>query len=229
MVGFTESDRKGRMLTEARQASRKTKREFMKRQKIIAEKRHIALVKKQELEKKKATTLKEKQKLTDKIVYYGQSSHEVTSKVEELVGKEKLDAQQAQIRFIQKVLKKNHADNFVFAFSAKDDRGKYKKHLVEKLTENLIHLVLTALQELQSHASKKVIFLVGNRVSHKFVSGEWVGRVISTIPGFMQWYNIKYNHDDAVYTYKLLEDLNASDLRILAEVPDPSNWQEHGD
>ena len=38
------------------------------------------------------------EKLTDKIVYYGlwQNSHEVTSKVEELVGKEKFDALQAQ-------------------------------------------------------------------------------------------------------------------------------------
>ncbi|KAI0241600.1 hypothetical protein LSAT2_023486, partial [Lamellibrachia satsuma] len=117
---------KDKMLTEARQASRKTKREFLKRRKIIVEKRHLALVKKQEeLEKKRANILKEKERLTDKIVYYGlwQSSHEVTSKVAELVGKEKLDALQAQIRFRQKVLKQNHDDNSVFAFSAKDDTG----------------------------------------------------------------------------------------------------------
>ena len=35
------------------------------------------------------------------------------------------------------------------------------------------------------------------------------------VPGYRQWYNIKYMDDPAIYSYKLEEDLAAGDLRIL--------------
>ena len=51
-----------------------------------------------EVGEEEGNCLEGNEKLTDKIVYYGlwQNSHEVTSKIEELVGKEKFDALQAQ-------------------------------------------------------------------------------------------------------------------------------------
>ena len=35
------------------------------------------------------------------------------------------------------------------------------------------------------------------------------------VPGYQDWYNITYDNDISVYTYKLEEDLACGDLRIL--------------
>ena len=62
--------------------------------------------------------------------------------------------------------------------------------------------------------------LVGRRVRHYFIDKEGdrapsEGRVISTVPGYGDWFNIKYLDDDAIYTYKLLEDMEKGDLEII--------------
>lgn len=50
--------------------------------------------------------------------------------------------------------------------------------------------------------------LVGKDIEHKFVDGKderlYKGKVISVVPGFSQWYNVKYENDDAIYAYNLL-------------------------
>ena len=49
------------------------------------------------------------------------------------------------------------------------------------------------------------------------ISVPYLGRVISTVPGYPQWYNVIYDTDPAVYVYKLLEDYAAGDLEIIPE------------
>ena len=44
---------------------------------------------------------------------------------------------------------------------------------------------------------------------------EWFGKVLSQVPGLCRWYNIKYDDDEAVYTYKLQDDLKNGDLDII--------------
>lgn len=71
----------------------------------------------------------------------------------------------------------------------------------------------------------RTTLLVGKRVKHRFSDGNYVGRVISVVPGFVNFYNIVYDNDvsedgitKCVYTYKLLDDYKKGDLEIIPEV-----------
>ena len=35
------------------------------------------------------------------------------------------------------------------------------------------------------------------------------------VPGFLAWYNIVYDGDEAVYTYKLMQDYHQQTLEII--------------
>ena len=35
------------------------------------------------------------------------------------------------------------------------------------------------------------------------------------VPGFKDWFNIKYLEDNAIYTYKLMDDLKEGTLKIV--------------
>ena len=65
-----------------------------------------------------------------------------------------------------------------------------------------------------------MINLVGKRIDHQFTEDErlvtYSGKVVSTVPGFPEWFNVVYdNEPDVVYSFKLLEDLKNGDLHIL--------------
>jgi len=70
--------------------------------------------------------------------------------------------------------------------------------------------------------------LIGKRIRHTFNEGDFDGKVISTVPGFPDSYNVIYDNelDDegnitdqtAIYTYKLLDDYRAKKLEIIPEV-----------
>ena len=62
--------------------------------------------------------------------------------------------------------------------------------------------------------------LIGKIVNHYFSSdgGDrevYKGKVISQVPGFPEWFNITYDEDDAVYSYKLVEDYREGNLEII--------------
>ena len=62
--------------------------------------------------------------------------------------------------------------------------------------------------------------LVGKSVVHRFLEDEQLvtynGRVLSTVLGFPEWFNIVYdNEPNVVYTFKLQEDLRNGDLHVL--------------
>ena len=43
---------------------------------------------------------------------------------------------------------------------------------------------------------------------------KYIGRVVY-VPGYHAWFNIKYEEDESIYTYKLLDDMAAGDLEII--------------
>jgi len=58
--------------------------------------------------------------------------------------------------------------------------------------------------------------LVGKAIRHRFSDGkQYDGEVLSVVPGFPVWYNVKYKDDPAIYVYKLQEDYAAGELEIL--------------
>jgi len=68
--------------------------------------------------------------------------------------------------------------------------------------------------------------LVGKRIDQQFnESGKLVtysGRVVSQVPGFIEWYNIVYDDEpETVYTYKLLDDMKNGDLSLV------NNWPQN--
>lgn len=73
----------------------------------------------------------------------------------------------------------------------------------------LMSTVLHIFQQFQ------IAFLVGERVDHTFDEGKLPGYVMSVVSGWPQWYHIKYDGDESVHTYKLLEDYAAQNLLIL--------------
>lgn len=96
--------------------------------------------------------------------------------------------------------------------------GKTKQCSAQQLAEKLKTLVL-ALHNIpppeHQDEDRRPLF-VDRIISHTFHDGEYVGRVISAVPGFPQWFNVIYEGDEAIYnTYKLYDDYASGDLRII--------------
>ena len=213
-------DKRCDILTEARTAGREIRKKFQLRNASIAEKRRQALYQKQkELEEKEARLLKKRESLTTKIIYYGlwQSVEDVDIRICEIdTIKEKREALETQLNFRKNVLKQKCKDSSVFNFSSKGPDGKYRKHSLQTLTDNVKKLVKDALQQPTTEQKRNgKPLLVGKTVEHKFKDDKFIGNVISVVPGYSDWYNIKYQDDDAIYTYKLLEDYKDGCLKII--------------
>lgn len=41
--------------------------------------------------------------------------------------------------------------------------------------------------------------------------------MISVVPGFDEWYNVKYENDSDIYAYNLQEKYRAGDLKIVVQ------------
>ncbi|KAJ8308917.1 hypothetical protein KUTeg_013791 [Tegillarca granosa] len=61
------------------------------------------------------------------------------------------------------------------------------------------------------------------RFEDKDVRYWYKGYVISKVPGFMTWYNLKFEKDRAIYTYELEKDYSRGDLEILIAVDSDEN------
>ena len=63
--------------------------------------------------------------------------------------------------------------------------------------------------------------LKGKSVIHYYSEGDervpYRGTVISQVPGFPSWFNIKYDGDSAIYSYKLVDDYKEGNLEIVVE------------
>lgn len=125
-----------------------------------------------------------------------------------------------QLKFRQQVLQQHPpgGDKSLFLFSSGG-----KPHTVDKLASNLKALVCDAFTEAPHAATAgdddaAVPLLVGKKIIHyQNVGGErtpFQGQVISQVPGFPLWYNVKYDNDEAIYSYTLLDDYSQGDLTI---------------
>ena len=67
-----------------------------------------------------------------------------------------------------------------------------------------------------------VPLLTGKTVDHSYNDEDdsqtiYRGQVISQVPGFPSWYNIKYEGDEAIYSYKLVDDYKEGNLTIVVD------------
>lgn len=216
---------KSKMISKSISEGRELRTQFKERCNDIVEKRRQILEEKKiALAKKEQNLLTQREKQTNEIAYYGlwQSRGRVDAALGEIDNeKEKRKALEAQLRFRQKMLKQKHENKEVFKFSSKG-----KKHPISLLKENLLKLIDAAYHGPDTEPQRiKTPLLVGKRVKHRFSDGNYTGRVISVVPGFVSFYNIVYDNDVAedgitkcVYTYKLLDDYKKGDLEIIPEV-----------
>lgn len=104
------------------------------------------------------------------------------------------------------------APDSLFKFSSKE-KGQYTSQI---LRDNLA-LLLQQAQQIETITSS----LTGKSIKHRFeVDGGkqkfFKGRVISQVPGFPDWFNVVYVEEPGiVYSYKLSEDIEKGDLKIL--------------
>ena len=118
-----------------------------------------------------------------------------------------MDALKAQLRFRQHILMQE-ADPALYRFSecSSETSGKRINPTPDELKENLLKLITKASSSTDKNC-KQSLFLVGKRVRHFFkqegedevsnVDSRYPveGKVISTVPGYPEWFNIKYADD----------------------------------
>ena len=114
-------------------------------------------------------------------------------------------------------MKQKHGDPKVFNFSKKCIDGKYSALLVEELKRNVNTLIQDFLQEPTTEKTRwNHPFTGGKKVKHTFSDGKaYKGHVISVVPGFGEWYNVRYDNDDSIYAYNLCEDYKQGDLQLF--------------
>lgn len=227
-------DERDKLLTDARKQGRELKIKFKSRCSEIEKKRLELLKEKEEaVRKKKENSFKKKEKQTTEVIFYGLwQSSSVADDILKSITKtsEKRKALIAQLRFRQNVLKQYVKDKKIFNASAKG-----KPLSIETLTENVKRLIEEAaskdVNEDIQHRSSRMPILVGKKVRHTFNEGTFTAKVISTVPGFPDYYNLIYDNEldsegkvtdtTAIYTYRLLEDYRAKKLEIIPEVVGP--------
>lgn len=99
----------------------------------------------------------------------------------------------------------------------KNEGGRYVKLSLKELEHNITQLIEDTLgADTVEEQTDNLPLLVGKNIEHKFSDGEtYKGLVISGVPGFPKWYNVKYDGDDAVYAYNLHHDYKNGDLQIM--------------
>ncbi|WAR06270.1 hypothetical protein MAR_021639 [Mya arenaria] len=151
--------------------------------------------------------------MTDDMLIWGlwQSEEEVTV--------HKRAALAAQLRFRKNVLKQTVVDKTIYALSRTVNRKAVQLPL-EEMIKNVKALVRDAFRNERQHqvTENTVPLIVGQKIRHcQLVNEErvWVdGKVISQVPGYHSWYNVKYVGDAAIYTYTLMDDYKQGDLVI---------------
>lgn len=204
---------KSQILKESRKNANKLLKLFHERQAVIQQGRVEYL---REKEKKAAErirkTAESKEKYTSDMIAFGlwQSPTQARERLN-MINKEseKREALKAQLNFRRHVLLQPVSDKKLYQFSSKA-LGVYS-------SDQLIHNLCVILSDMDTSIPEdSSSFLVGNTILHKFVvDGEekiYKGSVISQVPGYGAWFNIKYEDDPAIYTYKLLEDMADGDL-----------------
>lgn len=160
-----------------------------------------------------------KEKITSELTDYGLwvFSGQVDSYLSAMKSESKKRiALKAQLRFRKTVLQQKPPDDSVYKFSSKE-KGQYNSQL---LCKNLLQLITDA-ESGDTSTSTTSLVLTGKSIEHKFKETDgtikpYNGKVISQVPGFPDWYNVVYTGEpDTVYTFKLKDDIDSGDLKVL--------------
>jgi len=214
LAGLSDDERET-LLKEAKTEGRNIRKKIQERIKNIEKERLEKLRRKEnELKEKKVKEFKKREKMTNDILYFGlwQSENDIINHLSEITSSaEKKTAVKAQITFRKKVLRQVPSNTSLFTFSS----GKKTKSQ-EELKMNLLTLINEARTgcTTEKHMSTKPL-LVDKYIKHKFDDSWYIGHVLSVVPSFATWYNVKYKNDPAVYVFELQKDYAAGDLVII--------------
>ena len=216
-------DEKEKLIEESRKEGKVIRRQFKVRLSEIEAKRlDIQNQRRRQMEERERKRLKNLETFTADVCFYGlwQSAQQIEEGLENLnTETEKRNALQSQLRFRKNVLKQKHDDKHVYNFSRKNEQGKYIKLSIEQLQNNVLSLIQETLSEpTVERATTTVPLLVGKDIDHTFADGQtYRGTVISMVPGFNEWYNVKYVQDNAIYAYNLKVDYMAGDVKLVVQ------------
>lgn len=220
LESLPEDDR-NKILTECKQEGRQMRIKFKERCSAIRRQKLDSMnQKKEQLKRKEASEIVQKEKMTNDIVFHGlwQSAEHVINGLAGLNKVDQLAAIEAQLKYRQKVLLQKADDKVHFQFSSKG-----QKFPVEQCKDNLISLIEQSFRGPCSEQEGDIPLLVGKRVKHNFSEGLWNGKVLGVVPGFPKYFNIIYDgeqgpHGAVPYTYALGDDYRKGDLEILIAV-----------
>ena len=212
---------------------------YLERKKEIKRQREENLTKKrEEEERRKLNVLKERETIFKDILYFGlyQSEEQLERGLEQIKGVgEKSDALKAQLRFREKILEQP-ADPKLFRFSEKE--GNRRRNLKwTELNFNCLALIRLACESPTSPDElSKASYLVGRKIIHKLVEKEdehdedevgvekeYSAMVISIVPGYPAWYNIKYDSCDSIYVEKVQEEMKKGNIKLKETFEDQQN------
>ncbi|XP_060574411.1 uncharacterized protein LOC132732081 [Ruditapes philippinarum] len=177
----------------------------------------LKLLKEKELQQRK---LQKQEELVNEIQLWGlwQSQEEVDSAISrEKTKTGTLSALKCQLNFRKLILKQVSDNKSIYSFSKKVGDKRVNLN-IEELAKNVKQLVTDSYSKPSTQPENSPL-LVGQKVRHKFMENnnlvQYIGQVISQVPGYSDWYNIKYSGDPAIYTYQLLKDYSKGDLELL--------------
>lgn len=185
------------------------------------EKHRIDMQQQKQLEREASARklIETKEKITAELLDHGLwvSSEQVDSNLSAMKTEtQKRTALKAQLRFRKTVLQQQPTDVNVYKFSTKG-RGQYAS---QSLKDNLLRLIDDGASSSTS-TNTSISSLSGKYIEHNFADTNgtikpYKGKVISEVPGFSDWYNVVYTKEpDIVYTFKLKDDIENGDLKIL--------------
>ena len=216
----TKSVEDARKLTQvAMKSVGKIREKFYERREAIREQRKELLERKRKEEaERKLKRMQEREIIFKDILFFGlyQDAARVSENVGQLKAKgDKLDALKAQLRFREHILEQE-ADSRLFRFSRKEADGKRANLSVEELSENVKELIRLANERGGSDVFGNRMML-GRRLIHKMNDSDgnlvdYEAEIISTVPGYPEWVNLKYNDDDDVYVEKLQEEIDNGNI-----------------
>ena len=169
---------------------------------------------------RKAKRAARKELIVKDIMYFGlfQNESQMEDGLEGLKETEKIDALKAQLRFREQVLEQE-AEDQLFRFSKKTENGR-RNLTFEELAKNVSTLIEISLNiETTDDTTKQNVCLIGRRIEHMFdVDGNdtiFYGKIISTVPGYPAWVNIKYDGDDSIYVERIQKAIRSGEAKLM--------------
>ena len=168
--------------------------------------------------------LNRKENILDNILFYGlfQNEDQLKDGLEDLEKEtEKIKALKAQLNFRKHILDQK-AEKKLYLFSTKG-----KNLTSEELKANTLVLINQACQipnkdsEHYDTAVKNAMAHVGKKIIHTLVlNGQrknYLARIISIVPGYPSWFNIKYERidDSCIYVLNLLKTMKELDAKFV--------------